>query len=110
MPKLIDLTGKIFGHWNVIKQDMLSLGKGAFWICQCTCGTIKTIDGSFLRRGQTTHCGCQLKSLNLSNSQIYKIYSGIKQRCYNPKNSGYSYYGGRGIKMKLGYNPSWMMI
>ena len=32
----------------------------------------------------------------------YNAWASIKARCYNPKNSGYCRYGGRGIKM---YGP-----
>lgn len=32
---------------------------------------------------------------------LRRIYSDMKQRCNNPKNAGYSYYGGRGIKNKF---------
>lgn len=33
----------------------------------------------------------------LSDSRLYGIYSGMKQRCYNPNNSHYKWYGGKGI-------------
>ena len=32
-------------------------------------------------------------------SRLYKVWSGIIQRCYNPKAKNYHNYGGRGIKM-----------
>lgn len=35
----------------------------------------------------------------LSKSRIYKIYHGMKQRCYNNKNPEYHHYGGRGIEI-----------
>ena len=30
---------------------------------------------------------------NLSKTRLYSIYSGIKQRCYNPNNQHYKWYG-----------------
>lgn len=30
-------------------------------------------------------------------TRLYKIFSMMKDRCYNPKSAAYSYYGGRGI-------------
>lgn len=33
----------------------------------------------------------------LSNTRLYAIYSGMKQRCYNPKNEHYKWYGAKGI-------------
>jgi hypothetical protein len=37
-------------------------------------------------------------------SPEYRIYAGIKTRCYNPKSSSYDNYGGRGIRM----HPRWL--
>jgi hypothetical protein len=36
---------------------------------------------------------------NKSKHPLYGVWSGIKQRCCNPKSTSYHYYGGRGIKM-----------
>lgn len=36
---------------------------------------------------------------SLSKTRLYSIYSGMKQRCYNPNNQHYSIYGGKGIKI-----------
>ena len=33
----------------------------------------------------------------MSNTRLQNIYYGMKRRCYSPKNSGYKYYGLRGI-------------
>ena len=35
----------------------------------------------------------------LSKTRLYKIYGGIKQRCYNENNPRYLRYGGRGISI-----------
>lgn len=35
----------------------------------------------------------------LSKTKIYKIFYGMKQRCYNENNPEYKNYGGRGIKI-----------
>jgi hypothetical protein len=37
-----------------------------------------------------------------SKSRIYKVASGILQRCNNAKSTNYKYYGGRGVKCLLG--------
>ena len=36
---------------------------------------------------------------NQSKTRLYKIYMGIKKRCYNENAEMYSYYGGKGIKL-----------
>ena len=33
------------------------------------------------------------------NQKIYKVWSGIKQRCFNPNSNRYKNYGGRGISI-----------
>lgn len=66
MPKLIDLTGKQFGRWTVIKKAP-SQKKETMWVCQCSCGTVKNISGRNLRNGKTKSCGC-LKKEQLSSS------------------------------------------
>lgn len=33
----------------------------------------------------------------LSKTRLYSIFSGMKQRCYNPNNQGYEWYGAKGI-------------
>lgn len=39
------------------------------------------------------------KYIPISNERTYKIYSKMKERCYNKNSSGYKNYGGRGIKI-----------
>lgn len=54
MGKKIDLTGKQFGRWTVIKEDPIRAKDGRInWVCQCTCNnkTIKSVSGTSLRRG-----------------------------------------------------------
>lgn len=39
-----------------------------------------------------------------TNRRIYRIWSGMMQRCYNPDCISYSRYGGRGIKVCDGWH------
>lgn len=36
---------------------------------------------------------------NMSKTRLYRTWAGVKQRCLNPKDTAYEYYGGRGIKV-----------
>ena len=36
---------------------------------------------------------------NLSKTRLYKIWDGMKQRCYNPNDTRYTNYGARGISI-----------
>lgn len=45
------------------------------------------------------HWWSKQKHTGLANTRQYAIWRGIYNRCFNPDNPRYSYYGGRGIKM-----------
>ncbi len=34
---------------------------------------------------------------SLSKTRLYTIFSGMKQRCYNPNSNRYRFYGAKGI-------------
>lgn len=36
---------------------------------------------------------------NLSTTPLYRVWASIKKRCYNPNESNYARYGGRGIEV-----------
>ena len=58
MPARIDMTGRVFGHWRVIRRAAGRVnGRHVAWWCRCAgCGTKKALDGSMLRRGQSSRC------------------------------------------------------
>lgn len=59
MGKLIDLTGKRFGRWTILKRVMPNTKWDAHrWICKCDCGKIKILQGRTLKNGTSTNCGC----------------------------------------------------
>lgn len=100
-----DLTGKIFGRWNVLESVGSNEHNKRIWLCECSCEnkTQKVVVGSSLVNGSSQSCGClALESRTthrLSNSRIYDIYINIKSRCYNENSDSFSDYGGRGIKV-----------
>lgn len=57
----IDLTGQTFGKLTVLKPGE-TINEKKYWICQCECGTIKSILGDSLRKGLTLSCGCLKQS------------------------------------------------
>lgn len=105
MGKFKDITGQRFGKLKVIEKVDKDKYGHTRWLCECDCGNKKIISGKSLRNGHTQSCGCyhkkQISKLNLkhgkSNLRIHKIWSNIKQRCFNENNLRYQYYGARGI-------------
>ena len=66
---LIDLTGKHFGEWEVIKKS----DRDDYWTCKCSCGTVRDVHGYSLRSGKSTSCGCDGKK----TAQQLDIFSSI---------------------------------
>lgn len=60
MGRLIDMTGKRIGHLIVLRRASHGLyGRGhAAWVCKCDCGKKIVADGTLLRRGYYSSCGC----------------------------------------------------
>lgn len=105
-----DLTGKTFGRLTVKSYSGNTKGE-CCWICMCECGTEVIIRAGGLRSGQTQSCGCLKKQRisettrkrktthGLSRTPLYRLWSQIKNRCYNNRHKKFHLYGGRGIVM-----------
>lgn len=105
MSKVIDLTGREFGRLTVIQRSGSNKDGRATWLCICECGEITVKTGKLLLNGHCRSCGCgeyenrvnNVTSHRLSDTRLYTIWQGMKQRCYYPKHKDYHNYGGRGI-------------
>lgn len=102
----VDMIGQRFGRLTVLEEvdDRTTCGEVKY-LCQCDCGNTKIVIGTLLRDGRTKSCGCLLaestrkrsRKHGLSDHPLYKIWSGIVQRCYKETDTAYKYYGARGI-------------
>lgn len=108
------VPGQRFGRLTVISEFRIPpspshagrLGPRAA-ICECDCGTVKTVRLVHLCRGKTVSCGCFLKDQLLArneghgyaNHSQYSRWASMLQRCHNPSNPKYPQYGGRGISV-----------
>jgi hypothetical protein len=74
-----------------------------YFECQCDCGNTIEIRGSHLLEGAVTSCKCgrgeHLRTHGLSKVPEYRIWAMMIQRCTNPKELNYQYYGAKGIKV-----------
>lgn len=101
------IIGKRFGRLVVEKLDYVDERRYTHWICKCDCGNKVSIRRNQLTSGDTISCGCYHKEHNhefslkhgLTNTSLYCVWSGIKNRCLNPNASNYERYGGRGISI-----------
>lgn len=103
MPTRIKVEkGDKYGRWTVIKEAKKK-NYTRMALCKCDCGSIKKVRLSNLRSGKSKSCGCYKKELltkhGAGHNRLYKIWSDIKQRCFNDNKKCYKNYGGRGIKI-----------
>lgn len=104
-PKTVNLSGQKFGRLTVVRLVEKTADYATVWECVCECGTVKTVDRSNLTSGRTKSCGClnsevitkRNTSHGKSRSPTYKIWTGMIQRCTNPKVKSYEFYGANGI-------------
>lgn len=106
-----DLTGKRFGRLVAVKCVGRTSNGNAKWLCKCDCGGEKVVASWGLVSGSTSSCGCIKREQNKAmftthgessshKTRLYRIWAGIKTRCYNKKHEeSYRKYGAKGIVM-----------
>ena len=112
--RIVNMEGLKYGRLTVIRrEDNESTGQ-ARWLCRCDCGKLRIVRGIALRAENTRSCGClnrevardkmrKLRSGKIthgkSRTAIYRVWAAMLQRCTNPHDKGFVYYGGRGIQV-----------
>lgn len=105
MGKTLDLEGKTFNRITVIRRAGRTNAGKAKWFCLCSCGTEFVAVGVDIKNGRIKSCGCyqreminwSVKKHGKSKSNLYSVWTGMKQRCFNKKERCYKYYGGKGV-------------
>lgn len=103
-------AGKRFGSLVVVGPAapyITPKGKAyARLMCKCDCGTICTKDKNHVVSGRTRSCGCLhyrsgSEHCNYKHGQyksrLYRIWQGMKHRCYCNTAEDWELYGARGI-------------
>lgn len=111
MGKVKDISGMVFNEWTVIKETGRNRSGGAMFLCRCSCGKEKIVDGRSIRSGASKNCGHNRleKALKMAvkavtkhggkRERLYGVWSGMRDRCNNENSRFYHRYGGRGIKV-----------
>jgi len=88
------------------------------WLVRCDCGVEKLVDGAHMRYGKIRSCGCLAEDMGpehgrkhlarfaghnrrhgMSRTPIYAIWKTMWDRCRNPRNRDWKYYGGLGVRV-----------
>ena len=116
MAERIDLTGRVFGRLKVIgfhHTEVKYYGEKKkkclkhYWLCECTCKNKVIVEGGSLRSGNCKSCGCLMREIvskdkkkhGEADTRLYKVWQGMRRRCYDEKCKNYKNYGGRGIEV-----------
>jgi hypothetical protein len=100
-------AGQKYGRLTVISTHCIEGTYRYMAYCQCDCGSkplyirIDALRCSESKSGGAKSCGCLQRERVTTHGAwghpIFHIWSAMMRRCYNPKDSRYSEYGGRGI-------------
>ncbi len=111
----MDLVKQKFNRLEVIKFSHNDKYSSRIWKCKCECGNIVLASTNSLRRNNTKSCGCLQKEKaaisgrnsatthglskdsNGKKTRLFRIWMGMKTRCYNPNVVEYPRYGGKGV-------------
>lgn len=115
--RTFDVTGQRFGRLTVLCRTVSDPYK---WLCRCDCGGVRVTSAGFLRAKRVLSCGCARRDHCRSGPNTihgeggrrkttteYEIWKGMKARCSNPKHTGYSRYGARGISVCARWRDSY---
>lgn len=75
------------------------------WMCRCECGTERPVFQANLTKGYSKGCNKHehphrhIYPKRAKQIPEWKKWSNMKNRCQNPNNRSYKYYGGRGIEV-----------
>lgn len=104
-----DEAGNKYGRLTVIGTAGQDGRQNYLWECQCECGNTHIVSGVLLRGGNTKSCGCykaEWATLHKTTHgmakkgrphPLYRLWVGMKTRCYNDNEPCWDNYGGRGI-------------
>lgn len=86
--------------------------------CRCDCGNERTMRYDSVVNGKTKMCVTCAKKVKRENTithgfcgtRQYRIWLDMKQRCYNPNQPAYMYYGGKGVVMCDDWRDSFVIF
>ena len=109
-------VGDVLGKLTVLAIFKPKNSYKRYSAVQCECMTMKIVWLSDIQSGNTVSCGCHRRLVATRDHKAnpitkhgfaaggkprseFRIWTGMKGRCLNPRNAAYSRYGGRGISV-----------
>lgn len=108
-----EYIGKRYGNRVIIADVGIDKNGHHMVKCRCDCGNESIIDIQGLKNNSRVKCyQCSLKTRQTykthgkSSNKLYKVWQGMRERCYYKKHKGYEFYGARGIQVCDEWNNS----
>ena len=113
---LVDMVGLRFGRLVGLAYSHRGPCGHAHWHFSCDCGVRVTVDGSKVRSGNTTSCGCRHREISAARLTVhghrankrhgltYRAWQAMKDSCSNPASPKFDAVGARGIAVC----PAWL--
>lgn len=109
-------AGRRFGRLVAI-EPAESLNGKTTWLCKCDCGNSAVVRTYQLVSYRTMSCGCLRVSAAIraghanithgkARTRAYRVWKGMRQRCFYEKAINFKDYGGRGITVCDQWNKS----
>ena len=100
-----ELVGEKYNYLEIIEYIGKNKHNAPMVKCKCRCGNITSGAYYNIKYGTKKSCGCfrsayvanKNRKHGLSKCEIYPIWKTITQRCSNPNNKDYKYYGAVGV-------------
>ncbi len=112
---IIDMTGLRYGRLVGLTFSHRGPCGHAHWHFSCDCGARVTVDGSNVRSGNTTSCGCRHREISATRLTVhghragrrhgltYRAWQAMKDCCSNPASPKFEAFGRRGIAVCLAW-------
>lgn len=102
-----DISGMRFGSLVAIEKVGKKPNGNAVWRFLCDCGEVAETEAYSAKTGKVVSCKtcgslrsrAASKTHGMTETPEYRIWGGIKTRCFNSRSSSFKNYGGRGIVM-----------
>lgn len=99
-----EIKSQKYGKLSAIRRIGKDKHGHYLWECRCDCGNVVIAAQARLRSGRKRSCGCLHKDAAQKRAKpyshrerLYVLWMGMRQRCSNPNNSSYAWYGGKGV-------------
>lgn len=123
VPKQVPI-GMVFGRLTTVSPVQSSDEQHSRpWVnARCECGTVCDVGIGNLKAGNSTSCGCvHRKSVSTTftthgatkgyrKHRLYRIWRGMRERCYNQKARNYKWYGAKGVQVCSAWRDDFLVF